>query len=230
MTMEHHLTPEEALRRHQKGDHSPEVLATLNHAAWDAFHAPWEAPATESPVAEEPSDPESEIPEDNPIQPFNQAMLATWMKKADFRYFEHPTRGLLVDFRFGLKSDRAVQLRTWVSGKNKDILVLNLTCDRRVPPEDFVRALRLCNDWNKEYRWPRATVEQDYQDTDAHSDPPPSPEEVESRELTHSAHLLLDYQVCLTEGIQQPLLEGMLDSVVSTSWDFWRLAHDKWGL
>ena len=117
-----------------------------------------------------------------------------------------------------------------MSGKNKDILVLNLTGDRRVPPEDFVRALRLCNDWNKEYRWPRATVEKDYQDTDAHSDPPPSPEEVEAREATHSAHLLLDFQVCLTDVIQQPLLEGMLDSVVSIFWDFWRLTHDKWGL
>ncbi len=224
------LSPEEALRRHQEGDQSPEVLSVINHAAWAAFHAPWEVPALEVTVANEPIEPESAPADCNTIQPFHQEMLVAWMKKGGFSYFEHPTRGLLVDFRFGLKSDRAVQLRAWVSGKNRDILVVNLSSDRRVPPEDFVKALRLCNHWNKEYRWPRATVEQDYLDTDAHNDPPPPAEEVEAREFTHSGRLILDFQLPLEEGIHPKLLEDILDSVVSISWDFWHLARDKWGL
>ncbi|MBK7294577.1 MAG: YbjN domain-containing protein [Holophagaceae bacterium] len=134
------------------------------------------------------------------MRPFTQDMIQAWMDQAGFMYFQHPTRGLLVDFRMSLKSDRAVTLRVWVSGRNKDILVMNLSSDRRIPPEDFVRALRLCNDWNQEYRWPRALVEQDYRTTDQKEDPPPASEEVESREVTHSARFCLDSQVCLSEG------------------------------
>jgi len=34
----------DAIQRHEKGERSPWVLGVLNHAAWEAFHAPWEKP------------------------------------------------------------------------------------------------------------------------------------------------------------------------------------------
>jgi hypothetical protein len=226
----HSLPIEEALRRHGAGDRSREVLRALNQAAWDAFHAPWEPTSLESTMTEEqPTAQPSEDP-NLVVRPFSQDMIQAWMDQAGFMYFQHPTRGLLVDFRMSLKSDRAVTLRVWVSGRNKDILVMNVSSDRRIPPEDFVRALRLCNDWNQEYRWPRAMAEQDYRTTDQKEDPPPAPEEVESREVTHSARFCLDFQVCLSEGIHQAALNTILDDAVATSWDFWKLARDKWGL
>ena len=226
----HDLPLEEALRRHAGGDRSPEVLSVLNHAAWAAFHAPWEAPQVESPMSDEPQEDDLAESPSPRVQTFTQAMLSAWMDKEGLHYFQNPDRGLLVDFRFGLKSNRSVTLRTWVSGRNKDILTINLVSDRRVPPEDFARALRLCNDWNQEFRWPRALVEQDYRTTDALEDSPPSPEDVAAREETHMARLCLDFQIRLPEGIHQEALETILDDIVSSSWDFWRLAHDKWGL
>jgi len=226
----HSLPLEEALRRHEAGDRSHEVLRALNRAAWEAFHAPWE------PQTSEPTMPEEQLqiqPFQDPnlvVRPFSQEMIQAWMDQAEFKYFQHPIRGLLVDFRMTLKSDRAVTLRVWVSGRNKDIFVMNISSDRRIPPEDFLRALRLCNDWNQEYRWPRAMVEQDYRTTDQKEEPPPAPEEVESREFTHSARFCLDFQVCLSEGIHQAALNTILDDAMATSWDFWKLARDKWGL
>lgn len=224
------LSLEEALHRHAKGDRNPLVMSTLNQAAWDAFHTPWEAPHPELPMQDDPmkDDPPEALPPK--IQPLTQAMLAAWMDKEGLKYFQHPTRGLLVDFIFGLRSNRSVTLRTWLSGRQKDILVVNLTSDRRVPPESFVRALRLCNDWNQQYRWPRAMVEQDYRITDANEDPPPAPEDVAAREDTHMARICLDFQVCLSEGIHQEALDIILTDVLATSWDFWRLANNTWGL
>ena len=177
------------------------------------------------------TDENPELPQpEGGLVPLTLDMLGAWIAEEGYTAFSHPGRGFLINYKFGLRSDRCVQFRLYVSGKDADILVLNWSCDKRVPPDQFVRALRLCNWWNNEYRWPRAMVEQDYRTTDQKEDPPPAPEEVESREVTHSARFCLDFQVCLSEGIHQPALNLILDDAMATSWDFWKLARDKWGL
>jgi hypothetical protein len=221
------LSPEEALRRHQSGDRSPEVLKTLNQAAWEAFHAPWEPPMEGRAMPDDIPEPAQS---ENGLSPLTEELISAWITQVGYSAFSHPGRGFLITYKFGLRSDRCVQFRLYVSGKDADILVLNWSCDKRVPPDQFVRALRLCNWWNNEYRWPRAMVEQDYRYTDADEDPPPSKEEVEAREATHATHLVLDYQVCLPHGIHQKTLNALIDSAIETSWAFWRRAHEEWGL
>lgn len=221
------LSPEEALRRHQRGDRSPEVINTLNQAAWEAYHAPWEPPVEAKAMLDETPD---LSPSENGLSPLTLDMLSTWIAQEGYTAFTHPDKGFLINFKFSLRSDRCVQFRLYVSGKDADILALTWSTDKRVPPDQFIRALRLCNWWNNEYRWPRAMVEQDYRYTDADDDPPPSKEEVEAREGTHSAHLVLDFQVCLPHGVHQKTLNGMIDSAIETSWTFWRRAHEDWGL
>ena len=221
------LSLEEALRRHQGGDRSPEILNTLNQAAWEAFHAPWEPSMEAQTMLDE--NPELPQPESG-LTPLTEEMLGAWIAQEGYTAFSHPGRGFLINFKFGLRSDRCVQFRLYVSGKDADILVLNWSCDKRVPPDQFVRALRFCNWWNNEYRWPRAMVEQDYRYSDADEDPPPSKEEVEAREATHATHLVLDYQACLPHGIHQKALNALIDAAIESSWTFWRRAHEEWDL
>ncbi len=221
------LSPEEALRRHTGGDRSPEVLKALSRAAWEAYHAPWEAPPMESPM-DEPT-PLLPLPPTE-IRPLACDMIATWLEEEGYAAFRHPTRGFLVDFKFSLKSDRCVQLRLSIGGKNSDVLVLQWTGDKRIPPAEFVQALRFCNWWNNEYRWPRALVEQDFRYTDANQDPPPSQEEVEAREATHSSQLMLDCQIPFPKGIHPNGLHAIMNATLETSWLFWRTAHETWGL
>lgn len=221
------LTLGEALRRHAAGDRSPEVLKALSRAAWEAYHAPWEAPPQESSMDE--STTPAPLPPTE-IRPLTPDLIAGWLEGEGISAFRHPTRDFLVDYKFGLKSDRCVQLRLYISGKNSDILVLLWTCDKRIPPERFSQALRYCNWWNNEYRWPRAMVEQDYRHPDANQDPPPSQEVLEAREAIYSAQLVLDFQVCLPEGIHPNGLRAIIESNIETSWTFWRVAHETWGL
>lgn len=221
------LSPEEALRRHAGGDRSSEVLKTLSLAAWEAYHAPWEALPTESSM-DEPT-PLVPLPPTE-IRPLAPDMLADWLEEVNFSAFQHPTRGFLVDFKFSLKSDRCIQLRLSIAGKHADILVLQWTGDKRIPPDQYLQALRLCNWWNNEYRWPRALVEQDFRYTDTNQDPPPPQEEVEAREATHSAQLMLDHQITLPKGIHPNGLHAIIDATLETSWLFWRAAHETWGL
>jgi hypothetical protein len=221
------LPPEEALRRHAEGDRSPAVLHALSNAAWEAFHAPWEPHLEETPMKDET--PELPLPEGG-IRPLTLDMIQAWTEHDGCSAFRHPTRGFLIDYKFGLRSDRCVQLRLYVTGKNADILGLQWTCDKRIPPDQFVRGLRLCNWWNNEFRWPRAMVEQDYRFTDANQDPPPPKEEVEAREGIHSSHLFLDLATHLPHGIHQEGLNAIIDSAVESSWNFWRRAHEDWSL
>ena len=221
------LSPEEALRRHQSGDRSLEVLKTLNQAAWEAFHAPWEPSLEVHAMPDE--NPETPQPEAGLI-PLTEDLLRAWITQEGYNAFSLPGRGFLINYKFGLRTDRCVQFRLSVSGRDADILVLNWSCDKRVPPDQFVRALRLCNWWNNEYRWPRAMVEQDFRYTDADEDPPPSKEEVEAREATHATHLVLDYQACPPHGIHQKALNALIDAAIESSWTFWRRAHEEWDL
>jgi len=221
------LAPEEALRRHGLGDRSPEVLHALSNAAWEAFHTPWEPPLEEQAMTDEV--PEALPPEEG-LRPLSEEMLSAWIEQEGYTAFKHPSRGFIIHYKFGLKSDRCVSFRLYIAGKDLDILVLQWSGDKRVHPDQFVRALRLCNWWNNDYRWPRAMVEQDYRYTDSDNDPPPSKEEVEAREATHSSQLMLDVQVCLPNGVHQKTLNGIINTAIETSWTFWRRAHEEWDL
>jgi len=79
------LSPEEALRRHQGGDRSPEVLKTLNQAAWEAFHTPWEPSLEAQTMPNE--NPELPLPEGG-LCPLTEAMLGAWV--AEQGYTEPP--------------------------------------------------------------------------------------------------------------------------------------------
>lgn len=230
MTLEsrlHALTPEEALHLHAAGDHGPRVMSALNHAAWEAYHAPWEVPPPE-PAMEEPV-PLLPLPPTE-IRPLALDMLEAWLEDEGYAAFGHPKRGYLVDFKFGLKSDRCIHLKLSIGGKGSDILMLQWTGDKRIPPERFVQALRLCNWWNGEYRWPRALVEQDYLYVDAPKDPAADGAEVEARETTHSGQLMLDCQIPFPKGIHPNGLHAIIQATLESSWTFWRTAHETWGL
>jgi hypothetical protein len=184
----------------------------------------------ESSMPKDPGEPGFLDPLPIGVDPISESMLSGWAEREGCTYFHAKSRGILIDFRYSLRSCRRVMFRAWLSGQDEDILTVQISSDRRVAPEDFLRALRFCNTWNQGYRWPRALVEQDYQDTDAQSDPPPAPEEVEAREETHPARLRLDFQIPLYKGIHQEGLDTLLSSVLYSNWDFWIQAHETWGL
>ncbi len=230
------LTPEEALRRHTEGDRSPEVMSTLNAQAFEAFHAPWEgAPREESAMNDDlkPAELRSELWKEDRhlIAPISMERLAHWAKETrgwNCYRMEDCSR-ILVRYRYSSKRDRAPDLFLGVEGRNHNIVKFSLRSNTRVEAQHFVKALRLANWWNQEYRWPKAMVRQDYR-YDWDEDEKPGEEELLRFEETKSAELRLDEQLYLPEGIHQAGLEAWLTELLATSWEFWEVAHRDYGL
>lgn len=212
---------EDLIRRYEAGDRDPDLLRQLNDAAWTGFHDPWEQakpkgrhPVTGELVAAPDFDPKA-------VTPFSGETIQRFLAYMKYKHYRQGSDWFLISFTYREETDRCLKATLGVEGKLGDIFKLLITPDRRVPAERFDRALRLCNAWNDHYRWPRAFLEM-----------PARPEkegEVEGREPA-SALLALDYQLLLRGGIPQELFNAMVKDAIATSWEFWELAHDEYGL
>ena len=200
-----HLNIDTAIKRYAEGDRSPEVMEVLNRESGGAF----------PPQAPDPA----------PVQPLTLERLRAWSQGRGFTcYGEEALGRILVRFRYSPGRDRPVDLSLSISGKNKNILKLELVGGKRVPAEHLVKALRLVNDWNQDMRWPRALVLQNYR-TDWDEDEKPSEEDILAMEDTKSASLVLDHQLFFPEGIHQAGLRALIDDALASSWEFWEKAQ-----
>ena len=213
------LRPDELVQRLDTGDPDPALRKLLDQAAWQAFPAPWEEP----PPQADPLSPGAPM-DAEALQPLTTDMLDAFLKEDDFNAYAAPWGFRLVFFRYSPRNDRVVRMTLGIEGKAKDILFWRMACDRRVEPHQVEQALRLCNAWQNEYRFPRAILEL--------PDPPEKAEGDDEDEApwNPSGTLVLDYQVPLPKGTTQEGLNEALRRVIGTSWDFWRMARDRFGL
>jgi hypothetical protein len=216
---------EELIRRYEAGDRDPELIRELNDAAWDGFHDPWEAKAVRArhPVTGElvPLPAPEPVFDPTASRPFTADTLRRFLDAKPYRYWTSARNAFLVTFTYAPRTDRCLMATFSVVGKREDVFRLQITPDRRVPTERFDRALRLCNAWNEGYRWPRAILSMPDLEKDEDA-----PEGLEPA----SALLTLDFQLFLRAGIPQALFDSMVLDALATSWDFWQLAHDEYGM
>jgi hypothetical protein len=214
---------EELIRRYEAGDREPELIRLLNEAAWDGFHDPWEPPVRRGrhpvtgqlvPVPETAFDPDA-------LRPFTGDTIRRFLEERPYKCWQYKQNAFFVNFAYIERTDRCLTATFTVEGRKDDIFKLRIASDRRVPAERFDRALRLCNGWNDGYRWPRAVLEMPELE--------PKADEPEGREPA-SALLTLDLQLFLRQGIPQRLFNSMVKDALDTSWTFWELAHDTYGL
>ncbi len=212
---------EDLIRRYEAGDRDPELLRQLNAAAWNGFHDPWEAPA---PAARNPVTGER-VPapafEPEALAPFTFETIQRFLEPMKYRYWRQGKGYFMVTFAYTERTDRCLQASFMVQGKHLDIFKLQITCDRRVQAERFDRAFRLCNDWNQRFRWPRASLELAALERKEGQLLGPEPP---------SALLALDFQLFLRAGIPQALFDSLVKDAIATSWEFWELAHDEYGM
>jgi hypothetical protein len=88
--------------------------------------------------------------------------------------------------------------------------------DRRVDAKDYGRARELCDQWNANYRRPRAHQE--------------IPTMADSAGVQASGLLALGYQFDLEKGIHQSLFEDLVGGAVLASFSFWKMAKEEFGL
>lgn len=212
-----------AMKRYAEGDRSPEVLAALNEAADQTFDFP--------PLeAQEPPDLEPWKLDLGLVLPLAFERLLPWVKEENgyLPYLQPERNRLQVRFNYSPKNDRQLFLTISITGKEDDILRFLVESDKRVAPGDLDRAFRFVNDWNRQTRWPKAVVAQEYLDQEEGGSL--TGEARAERERTHSAALRLEAEVSCTMGIHQAGLENLLKFWLSATWEFWEDAYQRWNL
>lgn len=205
------------IKRYGAGDRDPELVRQLDEAAWDDFHDPWEVPKPvrtplEAPVGD-PDLPSTDV-DPQAVLPFTFDTIKRFLADRGYNYWEAHWKAVQVFFRYSAESDRVLRLVLAVEGKRETVLAMRWTGDRRVDAERFPEALRLCNAWNQDCRWPRAFLEI----------PRTEPREGEEGREAASALLVLDLQLFLEQGIHQELFNSLVRDAIATGWEFWERA------
>ena len=154
---------------------------------------------------------------------FTLETIDCYLEAEEYSVWKSSWNSRLVFYTYGPKTDRVVRATFSVQGKADDVFVLRMVADRRVDPPQFELAWRLCSEHASEYRYPRAFLEI-----------PPKPENWEDNPeagaWNPSGLLVLDYHLPLKEGITQAAFNALCNDVISASWGFWRMAHERYGL
>lgn len=217
-----------AVKRYAEGDRSPEVMKVLNKVSDGAFQSPPQKAG--EPSKDEEDDPDLWWKDQQRVAPLSTERLIHWASTRAYSYYPQVGKDrVLVRFRYSHERDRSVDLTLTVEGKKHTVLKIDIVGNKRVEPQNFVKALRLVNHWNQEYRWPRAMVRQDYR-SDWDESEKPTEEVLAGFEETKSSSFALDYQMYLPEGIHQAGLEAVINDVLASSWNFWEVAAREWGL
>jgi len=119
------------------------------------------------------------------------------------------------DFRVEFAHDRECdcELTVWfiAGGPKKDVYCVRVNSNKHIPQRDWGKAVLICNQWNKERRWPKAFLY--YRDSEAeHGD------------------ILLEGQIDLEQGIHQELFDDFTNTVIATAFQFWKWAHEEKGV
>jgi hypothetical protein len=210
------------MRRYESGDRGQDLLRQLSDLAWREFHDPWEL-APEPAVLEVPATGPERSPagaESDPLRPFTVDTVIRYLRSTGRPFWESGSDSFTCTYDYDEASDRCCQAFFSVEGRDQGTFCVRWTSDRRVQADHFTRAFRLCNEWNADWRWPRAFVDIPRRDPsrEGRSVPPAS------------GVLTLDYQLYLSQRIHQGLFDSFLSTVQDTSWAFWKLAHQEFNL
>lgn len=195
-----------------------EAEGRLDRAAWEAFHDPWETPPARTPNP----DPGAPVEPEAPV-PLSLETIDRFLASEEYSVWSSTWDSRMVFYNYGPRSDRVVRATYSIQGKQQDIFVLRIVSDRRVDPPQFELAWRLCSEYGAEYRYMRAFLE-------VPSKPEGWDEDPEAPAWNPSGLLVLDMHVPLGAGITQSAFDLMVKEAIGSSWTFWRMARERYGL
>ena len=137
------------------------------------------------------------------VQPFDRDMVRDHLDRESLKY-EIDADG---DFHlvFAPPVEGAPQLGVWITaeGTNGDILVIRVRGDALVPKTLWPETTSLCNQWNRDRRFPKAYLY--------------VPDEPE----TLFGQITLEGQFPLAAGCTQPMVDEFVSTIITTSMAFW---------
>ena len=141
------------------------------------------------------------------VRALDRSMIEHCLRSDNLRFLRDNDGDFRVEFGYDEETGCEVTFSLSVVGPKSEVYSIVAFSDRRVPTYEWDRALRLCNQWNEERRWPKAYLYM----------------------RDNIGNIILEQQIDLEEGIHQELLDDFTRTAIVSSIQFWRWAHQEQG-
>jgi hypothetical protein len=146
------------------------------------------------------------------VERFERPMIERFLRSSTLKFLRDSDGDFIVQFAYDDVIAGSLSLFFIAEGSDESIYRILAMSDRRIPKENWIKAITLCNTWNRQCRWPKAYL--DVRDPD--------------NDTTATIHL--ESQIGLQAGVHQALLDDFSNITVAGAWQFWLWAHSEKGL
>jgi hypothetical protein len=138
----------------------------------------------------------------------DRALIKEVLDSHGMHLFTDPKGDLMTFWGYEAEVDTEVKIWFKLEGEDEDVYRICATGDRPVPREAWNQATQLCNEWNTEHRWPKATVFK-----------------LESHDRT-VAFVELNADIPVNHGTSRRMLDDFTGRVVHGTFEFFRWLYE----
>jgi hypothetical protein len=145
------------------------------------------------------------------VKQFDRSMIEEFLKSTGLRYLRDSDGDFIVQFGFDVDRGNEMSVMLMASGNMGQIYSIYTESTTIIQPGDVDRAIRMCNTWNTEKRWPKAYLR------------------LRQDAGRSYGRIILEGQLDVEKGIHQELLDDFTGTIIATSNAFWEWAHREQG-
>lgn len=138
------------------------------------------------------------------VEPFGHAMIESFLDDDGLHYLRDRDGDFLVQFGYDDDIQGHPRFLLAVAGDQDEQYCLRGDTLRRVPKSDWERFLRLCNEWNAQFKMPKVYLEIDDPNSSA------------------TGRIVCEQWVDLEPGTHQELINHLTTTFFSACFGFWR--------
>lgn len=138
------------------------------------------------------------------IESFGHDMIEAFLDEDGLHFLRDRDGDFIVQFGYDEKIDGHPRFLLVASGDEQEQFCLRGDTLRRIPRPDWDRVLRLCNEWNAQYKMPKVYFE------------------VDDPNASSTGRVVCEQWLDLEPGLQQELVNHLASTFFSSCFGFWR--------
>ncbi len=143
----------------------------------------------------------------NEVKKFDREMIRVALKKRELNFLTDQDGDFHVNFSYDDDWGCELKILLMIQGQQQDIFTISVTATKKIPKEDFGRAIMLCNEWNRTRLFPLAFLA--YNDNES------------------TGNIFLQYHLDTEKGIHQEFIDYYVVMIMSTAMKFWKWVHQE---
>lgn len=145
------------------------------------------------------------------VQQFDRQMIQRFLDGMKLHYLRDSDGDFIVQFGFDMDRGNELNVLLTASGSKNDVYSIYVESSNFIDAKDFDRAIRVCNTWNMEKRWPKSYLRIRQDGGRAYG------------------RIMLEGQLDLEHGIHQELFDDFSGTTLAGASAFWMWAHREHG-